>query len=211
MIAVVDQADTAVWLFHKQEWTDGELRAPQSLQIKYRRAGDTYLKYVGDVNNGREVLYRPRENPDVILVNPSPLLPTMTFDKDGRMATSGERYSVDNLALHGAVGRYRQDTDTLSTHGDQGMVVTDRGKRLVAGEAAHCWLVELPKDRLPALYARRVETCVADRTRTLISMKAWDYEDGQMRVIEDYVWAELQLGVALTDIDFDPDNPEYGF
>ncbi len=211
MLAIVDATDAATWTFHKQEWADHALQPRQVMTIKARRAGDIYLRYTGDHNNGREVLYRPAVSPDEILVNPSPLLPTMTFDLDGRVATDGERYTVPNLSLHTTVERYRSDGRLLAARNHAGMAVEDLGRRLVAGEAAQCWRVTLPKDEVPALYAQVVETCVAERTQVVIRIRAWDDEDGQRVCIEDYTWAELQLGVPLTDLDFDPDNPAYRF
>jgi len=211
MVARVEAVDTAAWTFRKQEWADGAAQPRQVMTIKYRRQGDIYLKYVGDHNGGREVLYRPLVLPGEILVNPSALLPTMTFDLDGRVATEGERYTVDNLSLHRTVARYKHDDALLRARDRRGMVVEDLGRRRVGGEAARCWRVQLPKDEVPALYAPLVETCVADRTGVMVSIKAWDDEGGERVVVEDYVWADLQLGVPLTDADFEPDHGDYGF
>jgi hypothetical protein len=211
MVALVGAADTAAWTFRKQEWADGAQQPRQVMAIKYRRQGDIYLKYVGDHNAGREVLYRPGVLPGEILVNPSPMLPTMTFDLDGRVATEGERYTVDNLSLHRTVDRFKHDDALLRARDHRGMVVEDLGRRQVGGEAARCWRVQLPKNEVPSLYAQVVETCVADRTQVMVSIKAWDDEGGQRVLIEDYVWVDLRLGLPLTDADFDPEHQAYGF
>ena len=39
----------------------------------------------------------------------------------------------------------------------------------------------------------------------------WDLEDGALRVVERYGLADLQENLGLTDQDFSPENPEYGF
>ena len=211
MVAIVEATDTLTWTFHKQEWADGAQQPRMVMAIKYRRQGDIYLKYVGDHNRGREVLYRPSVLPGELLVNPSSLLPTMTFDLKGPVATEGERYTVDHLSLHRTVRRYKTDGALLAAQDYAGMKVEDMGRRQVGGEAARCWRATLPKDQLPALYAPVAETCVADRTRVIVSVKAWDDVGGRRVLVEDYVWADLKLGVPLTDADFEPDHPDYRF
>ncbi len=211
MAAIVDATDTLTWTFHKQEWADGAQQPRMVMAIKYRRQGDIYLKYVGDHNRGREVLYRPGVLPGELLVNPSPLLPTMTFDLDGHVATEGERYTVDHLSFHRTVDRYKTDGALLAARDYAGMTVEDMGRRQVGGEAARCWRVSLPKDEVPALYAPLVETCVAERTQVIVGVKAWDDVGGRRLLVEDYVWADLKLGAPLTDADFVPDHTNYNF
>ncbi len=211
MVVVVGQMSTATYTFHKQEWV-GEAQQPrQVMQVKYRRSGDLYLKYVGKVHPGREVLYRPGPLPGEILVNPSALLPTMTFELDGRIARSGERYTIEKLSLHRTAERYRADIQRLEALDFVGFDVTDLGPRLVSGEQAHCWLTVLPKKQDPDLYALQVETCLSDRTQVVVSMKAWDRVGGELVLVEDYTWADLQLDVPLSDADFEPELDEYGF
>lgn len=211
MVARVDAVDGATWTFHKQERVEHVLQPRQVLTIKYRRSGDTYLRFEGDVNTGREVLYRPSERPGELLVNPSPLLPTLSLALDGHLARDGERYTVDNLALHRSVDRYRTDGLLLAARDYADFAVVDLGQRLVHGEPGRCWRTTLPKDDVPALYAHQVETCVGDRTHALLSMKAWERVGTDLVLVEDYAWADLRLGAPLSDADFDPASPAYGF
>jgi hypothetical protein len=48
-----------------------------------------------------------------------------------------------------------------------------------------------------------------------VRMERWDYvrEDGQpvKRLVESYEATDIRLDVGLRDIDFDPENPDYGY
>ncbi len=211
MVEVAEAAESATWTFYQQEWVEGEQQPRQVMEVKYRRGGDIYLRYVGDAYKGREVLYAHRDLPGEIVVNPSSLIPTLTLDLHGRLAMDGQRYGTDDMALDRTVAFYVTDLARLRAIGWQDFVVEDLGARDIAGELAHCWRTIQPKDRLPDLHAYRVETCIADRSEALVLMKAWDVVDHRLVLVEDYVWAGLRLGAPLSDRDFDRDNPAYGF
>ncbi len=211
MVQRLEATRAATWTFRKQEFADQARQPRYEMTLKWRSNGDTYLKYVGENHEGREVLYRPEELPEEILVSPSSLLPTMTFDLRGKVATDGERYTVDNLSLHRTAGNFERDGQLLAARDHRGLIVEDLGRRRVAGEAARCFDVALPKAEVPQLYAERVEVCVADRTGVMVSVKAWDTVEGTLQLVEDYVWADLQLAAPLTDADFDPDHDAYRF
>ena len=61
---------------------------------------------------------------------------------------------------------------------------------------------------VPYHYAWRGEYFFSKETKLLREAISWD-QDGQL--YEAYSFPELELNTGLTDADFDPRNPEYGF
>lgn len=61
---------------------------------------------------------------------------------------------------------------------------------------------------VPRYYASRAEIWIDDALRLPIKAKLWDHH-GQL--YEFYELRQLRINVGLTDADFDPDNPRYGF
>ena len=58
------------------------------------------------------------------------------------------------------------------------------------------------------------EVSVDDELGVPIFYRAFDFpteEGGEPVLLEQYVYQKIKINVGLTDSDFDPDNPSYGF
>jgi len=89
--------------------------------------------------------------------------------------------------------------------------VVDDGVQDVLGQPSRCLDIGLPKDKDPDYYAYRVHLCFGEETHLPSRVQVWDFEDGAMRLVEDYGYANVRLNVGLDNQDFDPDNPDYAF
>ena len=58
---------TAVMI--KQERIDGTLNDVETIEFKFRKPGDVYMKWVGEPNNGQELIYRPGRNGNKIIAH----------------------------------------------------------------------------------------------------------------------------------------------
>jgi len=58
MQAAAARLRDATYVFHKQEYADGERQPAERIRVKYRAPGDIYMKWLGPVHAGRELLYR---------------------------------------------------------------------------------------------------------------------------------------------------------
>lgn len=94
----------------------------------------------------------------------------------------------------------------------QKMAVKDGGTTRVGGRPARCFSAHMvPGQEGPELYARRMELCFYTDNGLLARFASWNREGGALRRVELDVFTELVVNPDLTDADFDPDNPEYGF
>ncbi|MBI9092854.1 MAG: DUF1571 domain-containing protein [Desulfobacterium sp.] len=53
----------------KQERIDGKLNDIETIELKFRKPGDIYMKWVGEPNNGQELIYRPGRNGNKIIAH----------------------------------------------------------------------------------------------------------------------------------------------
>lgn len=215
ILARMEQASARLkdltFTFYKQEYVRGNLRPEEKIAVKQRRPTAAYLRWVGDVNTGREVLWQKGWNDGNIRVNPGPMLPTLNLDPLGRMAMATDRHSIYDLGPAHIVELISRDANRLRANKALPLKVTDLGPATVRGEPARCLENVLPKDQDPAFYASRVRVCVSERVNLPVSIEIWDVEDGAMRVVERYAFEDIRINPGLSDLEFSPDNPNYNF
>ncbi len=211
MDVAISQMQSATWRFHKQEYVDGEWLPEEIIDVRYRPPEDLYMHWVGDVHEGRELMFRPGWNDDEIRVSTGPFVPTLNLNPLGSIAMRGERHSIHHLAITSVVGNFLRDRATLEAHPELKTGAVDRGIETIYGEPARCFDLTLPKDQDPSLYAYEVDFCVHLRTGLPAHALSFSIENGAFRQVELYGYENMRINPGLTDADFDPENPEYGF
>ncbi len=201
----------ATYTLHRQEWSGGRPYAAQVIATKLRRPEDLYLRWEGEAYEGRELLYRPGWNGGRIRVSDGPLVPTLDLDPDGPIAMHGSRHPARMASVLVTAATILRGADTLS--GDPGLKASyeDKGTVKVRGEPSHCYRAWLPVEQDPGQYAPLVLVCVSLAHGLPTRFAAWERADGGLRQVEDYVFAGIAVNPGLSDADFDPDNPAYGF
>jgi len=200
----------ASYTFHKVELVNGSLQPAEQTAVKFRAPNDFYMKWVGEVDTGQELLFRPGWNDDRMRVSAGPLVPTVNLSVDSRLASRTNRHTVRHAPLPTIVQNFTNDEAVLVA-AQTIPTVKELGSRMVYGDPSTCYQLETPKAQLPALYATRVEICVSDRTHLPSRIQAWDVEGGMLQLVEDYGYEGLRINIGLTDVDFDPDNKAYNF
>ncbi len=202
----------ASYTLHRLEWKGGRYLDQQQILVKCRRPDDIYLRWTGEAHQGREVIYRGVGwNDGRLRVNPGRLLPTLDLDPTGGLAMQNSRQPVWMSSIVRTVDTTMRNHDALTADPEMNATYRDLGTRLVHGVPSHCYEADLPKDRYPQLYARQVLVCMSRESGLPTRFKAWDHEDGQLRVVSDYSYQDLRINTGLSDADFDPDNEAYGF
>lgn len=208
-----DKLQQYTYVFRRHEWVDGSQQAPQVMAVKFRKPFDVYMTWTGEVYTGRELIYRQGWNDGKLHVHPAPgaLVPSLNLDPKGKLAMRGSRHGIEMIDISNVVALILDQTDRLDANPDLSATFTSQGREVINGEASSCLRIDLPKEQDPGLYARRVDLCASDTTDLLTRVRAWDLEDGEVRKVEDYEFRDVRTSPGLTDADFDPDNPAYGF
>lgn len=201
----------ATYLVARREWKGGKYLPYQEIAVKLRLPCDLYLRFVGESDKGMEVLYRPGWNQGRLRANPGRYMPNLDLDPRGSVAMRSSRQPVWMASIVRVVERILQGSDRLVANPTLDATYRILGARLVAGANCDCYEADLPKDQDPEQYARTLRLCLDSRLHLPRQVQAWDLEDGAMRLVEDYTFRDLRVDVGLTDQDFDPANPSYGF
>lgn len=211
MEAAAARFTDASFTFHKNEWVSGAMTGEHVITVHYRKPGSIYMKWVGDISKGRELLFGPGFNDGKLLVSTGKYTPTVSVHPQGRLAMADTRHMVPELGLHTIIRKYRSDINALHKDPAYTADVTDLGEQLRQGEKARCFHSRQPKDRLPTLWSYETETCFSLRTDLFVHIRSWDLADGSVRLVEDYGYANMQLDPGLGDPVFSPENPDYNF
>ena len=207
----VQELDDASVLFTRKEWLNGAYRPYQELEMKYRRDGDIYIRFVGKNNQGREVLWRPTIDPDVMLVKPSPILPMLKLPPDGPLSKKDSRHHIGMASFHALAERILGELDKLDKNPALSGEFADLGQKTVLERRAKCFQVDLPRAQDPSLYADRIELCFDVSTDLPVTLRAWEKSGEEFRLVEDYTWTEVRMNPGFEDDVFDPENPDYNF
>lgn len=211
MRAASDALKEYTYVFQRQEWVDGKQQPRQQMEVKFRKPMNIYMRWTGSTHQGRELLYRQGWNDGKMMVKPGPYVPTLSLDPKGRLAMRGSRHGIEMIDLSNVAALILRQTDRLDRSAELSATFSEAGPQTVAGQASWCVRIDLPKDRDAELYAYRVDLCMAEATGLLTRVRSWDQVDGQMRQVADYEFSQVNLSPGLSDADFDPENPAYGF
>jgi len=201
----------AAYTLHRREWNGGEAYPAQIMACKLRRPEDLYMRWTGDAYQGREALYRAGWNGGRLRISEGALVPTIDLDPTGYVAMRSSRHPAWMASVLRTADQILQGADVLSADPALNAGYEDLGIVPVRGEPSHCYKADLPIDKDPGQYAHRVLVCMGTRHGMPTRFAAWEKVGGQLRQIEDYVFAGLAMNPGLTDADFDPDHPDYGF
>jgi outer membrane lipoprotein-sorting protein len=194
--------------FLVQERVDGELNPPQWIALKFKKPFKIYLRWRKGPNEGRQVLYPAGADGNELLVR-VPLLVgavTKTLDPKSARARKGSRHPITDIG----VGRL---LDFIGEHARRGLqrrelTLEDGGQRTTLDRPTQRYILHFPKDSAKGYYG---QTAVLDIDRELRLPIYVEIFDWQNALVERYGYRDLRLNPGLTDGDFDPKNPEYGF
>lgn len=196
--------------FHKQERVDGELLPKERIELKFRKPLSLYLKWVGEVNQTREVIYVKGWNNDKIRAHKGSF-PDMTVNLkvDSGLAMDGNRHRITEAHFGHSIGVIARDARLSESRPQDDVRYTDLGERIVYGARSRCFEARRPSGEVVSVYyAARAKVCFDVRTKMPTRITVWN-SDGDL--LEDYGYENTKLNVGLTDADFDPENAEYDF
>jgi outer membrane lipoprotein-sorting protein len=197
---------TATFLI--QERVDEELRPEQRLVLKFKKPFMVYLRWLTGKNEGRQALYPAGADGNELWVRVPMLVGavTVSLDPQSPRARKGGRHPITDVGI----GQLLELFSSNAYRGLQRSEVTveDGGQHATFDRPTQRYTLHFPTDPAKGYYCMTALIDMDREHRLPIYAEIFDW-DGQM--IERYGYLDLRLNPGLTEEDFDPKNPAYGF
>ena len=199
-------AYTAV--LHKQQRVEGKLLPKETIFLKFRKHPfSLYMNWIRAPYKGSELLYVAGWNEGRVRAHRGGILRFVTRNLDPRdpVLMTGNLHPVTSVGVGYLLERVAINIRKAIKLGE--LSLSERGQEKAYETTTLVLEVAFPKasannyDGVRFLINQDVQSKILTRIRV--------YEDE--RLVEDYGYEKLQLDAQLSDVDFDPDNPEYRF
>ncbi len=191
----------------KKERIGGKLQEKQTMDVKFRKPGDIYMKWAKGPHEGRQMLYRVGKD-DKITVKEAGILgiATVKIDPNGSLVKADTNHPLTELDMGFTIGMIYQQLSKGQKNGD--IKLKFKGVENIGGKPAYVvesWFQNLETQGYYAAHSINWH----DKA-TGLPVKTASFEaNGDLR--EEFVWTNIKFNPGLTDADWDPANPEYGF
>jgi outer membrane lipoprotein-sorting protein len=197
---------TATFLI--QERVEGELRTEQQLSLKFKRPLKVYLRWLTGKNAGRQALYPAGADGNELWVRVPMFVGSVTVSLDPKSprARKDSRHPITDVGIG-------QLLDFVSGNAARGLqngevTIEDGGPRTTFDRPTRRYTLHFPRDPAQGYYSMTAIIDIDHEYQLPIYTEIYDWH-GQL--IERYGYLDLRLNPGLTDEDFDPKNPAYGF
>ncbi len=207
MEKAVKRTNSSECIFRKEVRPKKKLQPQEQIQLKSNQTGDVYMKWVGKVHTGREVLFRPNHYSSKLIYKS---LINLRLDPAGKIAMLGNRHSIKEAGLLWTSKRILKDARYVDNHPDSAQSYQFLGNRTVHGVASQCFISETPLSRYKGFYIDKSEICLSEKTKLPTMIKNWEVQNNALVLVEVFSWEQCKFN-HLRDADFDIDNPNYGF
>jgi hypothetical protein len=209
-IGTMKGVDDYIVVVHQVQRVGGKLLPEEVILYKFKRPNSVYLRSIGEVSKGQEIIYQEGWNDGKMMGHMGGALDGIILNlKPGSdMASKRTRHTIDKSSLIYMMNTLERSMNYAQTHPEDNMIVEDIGTKIVFGKPVRLIRIKLPHGKDYPYYAP-VSIFGIDEERHLPLYYRSYGPAGEMW--EDYRYRDLKTNVGLTDLDFDPKNPEYNF
>jgi len=195
--------------FQKLERIGGELRPLEKMCMKFRdEPFSVYLKWTSEPKKGQEVIFVRGRFKNEAQVHPSGILGLIFrrvgIDPEGKEARKHSRKPMTMAGMQNMIGLITGQCEEAHDRGD--LTLTYEGIRHDGGRASYVLKRVLPKGK--GYPCESLSIFVDCEYLVCVRTDAYNW-DGDL--ISHYFYTHLTMNPGLTDRDFDPDNPDYGY
>ncbi len=200
--------------FSKQELINGRMLT-QQMEIKLRKQPHSvYIKYKLP-QNGREILYVEGRNNNQILAHESvglkAMVGTISLATNSPVVMEENRYPITMLGMSPMLDTIIKQWEAESQYGEIDVKFYPEAK---LGQIA-CEVIESTHPQPRRQFRFHITRLYFDKqTHYPIRLEQFAFPQvpGQQPVlVEEYTFTNIQPNINLTEKDFDPNNPQYGF
>jgi hypothetical protein len=202
------QLDHYTATFLIQEYVDGRLAPKQLIALKFKKPFKVYLRWIEGPNAGRQAIYPAGADGNALWVR-VPLLVgavTVTLDPQSPGARQGARHAITDIGIGRLIEFLGANVRRGLERGE--LSIVDAGQRTTFARPTRRYRLHFPAEPSKGYYCKTAVIDVDREHRLPILAEIYDWND---QLVERYGYLDLRLNPGLTDDDFDPKNPAYGF
>jgi outer membrane lipoprotein-sorting protein len=201
-------SDYVTVLHQKQRFGD-ELSPEERILLKFKKPFSVYMKWLDGKDQGREIIFIEGANDGKMWIH-NGSFPDITFclAPETCKSLSNGRHTVQEAGFGYIADRIARDIARAKSRPLDKVSCWDYGQRQVLGEPSRCFELVTPPRKESGYYGHRAYICQSMRTGLLNKITVWDF---RKLLVEDFGFEKTKVNVGLTEKDFDPDNPDYGF
>ncbi|MCA9102100.1 MAG: DUF1571 domain-containing protein [Planctomycetales bacterium] len=203
-------------IFSKREFIDGTLTETENMYFKVRHEPfSVYLYCYGPAKpKGQEAIYVEGRNNGQVVAHSTgirAIAGTVHLDPLSARMMEGNRHPITDVGMKNLTGklldRYRREAQY------DGTVVKEYDNVQVAGRTCKCIEITHPQQYRPFdFYVMRIYLDKQWKVPVCMQAYGWPTQaGGAPQLVEEYTYSQLKFNVAMTDRDFDPNNPNYGY
>jgi len=191
---------------HRTELIGGKYKVQKNVLVKYRKPGSFYLKWTEGQGKGSESLYVKGENNDKMLVHLPGLYKFFVFSMapGGKRALKNNRHTIEQVHFGFFIDMIKHNLDMAKS--DPTAMIKIKEEEMLDGVPTLSIVGEFGGDR--EYYGKRVAINIAKENCLPVKIDVFGEDD---HLLESYYFTDIVLNAKLSDSDFAPDNPEYGF
>ena len=194
--------------FHKQQRVGGILYGEEDTLFKFKKPFMVYMKWIGDIDKGREALYVEGKHDRRLLVHLGGMIdyfaPTFALHPTGVLAMRKNLRPITESGLGNTIALLVKVCERAQRNGDL------RARYLGAGGAGgrpvHRFERTLPRKAGYPAHRTLIELDRENGYPLSVTSYGWSGE-----LLEKYLYDGLRTNVGLTDADFDRANSAYHF
>ena len=194
--------------FHKQQRVRGYLYPEETMFVKFKKPFMVYMKWTGDVDTGREVLYVRGKHGNKILAHPGGIMnifmPTVSLHPLSMFAMRKNLRPITESGVGNTIRLLLEVCERAAKAGDLEVVRAGEGE--VGGRRTERFERLLPAGKGYPAHRTIIEIDKETKFPLLVESHGWKNE-----LLEKYVYDDIKLNTGLTKRDFDWRNSAYGF
>jgi len=185
---------------------NGRLYEDPDISVKYKKPKHYYFRWNKGISKGQEVIFVEGKYYDKLVAHPGGFLKVFTLhlDPQGALAMQKNRHSLQNSGMEKIIDLIKSNYVMANEKGLG--VIRFLGDGSVDGKKV--WIVEARFPENHGFYAHKISISFCPTIKLPLKISIFDRSD---KLVEEYVFRNLKINVGLTENDFCPSNPEYGY
>lgn len=191
----------------RQERIDGTMGPKHHMAIKFRKPCDIYAKWVMEPHLGRQILYRHGKD-EKILAKEGGILgfTSVRIDVDSKLAMRGTKHQVTEIDIGFTLKTIYENLYRGMINGH--IKLKFKGIKYYGGRRTYVVESWATDAKANGYYASHTVNAHDMKTGLPVHIENYDQND---QLFETITWTKIKFNTGLTEMDFSPENPEYGF